>query len=74
MYPAKYLGQQQVTTYSHKDSNNDWIVLPPRHSNLNISEPVLVSSGDRIRLIHSNTLKAIYSPQASAFHGWLSNP
>jgi dolichyl-phosphate-mannose-protein mannosyltransferase len=68
-YPASYLGQQQVTTYGHKDGNNDWIVLPPSNLTMNLTEPVLIKSGDRVRLVHVNTQKTLVSQQFPAFIG-----
>ncbi|XP_066596933.1 protein O-mannosyl-transferase 2 isoform X3 [Prorops nasuta] len=52
--------QQQITTYSHKDDNNLWLVkkfdtdeIPP--------EPVLVKHGDLIRLEHVITRRNLHS-------------
>lgn len=55
--------QQQITTYSHKDSNNEWIVekawgQPARKED----DPVeLVQHGDVIRLVHESTKKNLHS-------------
>ncbi|CAK9822719.1 Protein O-mannosyl-transferase 2 [Anthophora retusa] len=52
--------QQQITTYSHKDDNNIWLVkrfnsddIPP--------EPVLVRHGDLVRLEHVITHRNLHS-------------
>ena len=66
-YPDSYLGQQQVTTYGHKDSNNDWMVLPVNGVKTNLSEPAFVRSGDRVMLVHCNTQKALQRQQFPAF-------
>jgi dolichyl-phosphate-mannose-protein mannosyltransferase len=55
--------QQQVTTYSHKDSNNEWIVergwgKPQRKED---DEPVFVKDGDIVRLVHDQTKKNLHS-------------
>ncbi|RMZ87301.1 hypothetical protein DV736_g5470, partial [Chaetothyriales sp. CBS 134916] len=61
-------GQQQVTCYHHKDSNNDWFFYPNR------SEPeydpaaplAFVSDRSVIRLIHAQTGRNLHSHQVSA--------
>ncbi|XP_011305386.1 protein O-mannosyl-transferase 2 [Fopius arisanus] len=57
--------QQQITTYSHKDDNNFWIVkkfdteeIPP--------EPELIKHGDLIRLEHTITSRNLHSHKAIA--------
>lgn len=60
--------QHQVTTYGHKDANNEWVFAPSRVSGLN---PRLVTSdyvqnGDRIRLYHHQLLVNLHSHQVAA--------
>jgi dolichyl-phosphate-mannose-protein mannosyltransferase len=53
--------QQQITTYSHKDSNNNWIVELPWGAEELPNTPVkFVQDGDIIRLKHSQTLKNLH--------------
>lgn len=52
--------QQQVTTYSHKDDNNLWIVKK-YNTNEIPSEPTLVKHGDLIRLEHVITQRNLHS-------------
>ncbi|PKK76569.1 PMT-domain-containing protein [Rhizophagus irregularis] len=61
-------GQQQVTCYHHKDSNNDWIVTKPREAqiNNNDTEVEFVVHGDTIRLIHDGTGRNLHSHQVPA--------
>ncbi|XP_043272755.1 protein O-mannosyl-transferase 2 [Venturia canescens] len=52
--------QQQITTYSHKDDNNMWLVK--QYDNNEIpSDPVLVKHGDLIRLEHVITRRNLHS-------------
>lgn len=57
-------GQQQVTCYHHKDSNNDWYFYPARHepeydeSSMDLR---FVKNGDTIRLIHTQTGRNLHS-------------
>lgn len=67
--------QQQVTTYSHKDANNEWIVekywdAPPRNED---DPPEFVKDGDIIRLgnfffipVHEQTSKNLHSHKVDA--------
>lgn len=61
-------GQQQVTCYHHKDSNNDWIVTKPREAqiNNNDTEVEFVVHGDTIRLVHDGTGRNLHSHQVPA--------
>ncbi|RPA82888.1 putative dolichyl-phosphate-mannose--protein mannosyltransferase [Ascobolus immersus RN42] len=57
-------GQQQVTCYHHKDSNNDWFIYPPRnHADYDPTSPDLRFPGNKdvIRLIHSQTGRNLHS-------------
>ena len=44
--------QRQVTGYGHLDSNNDWIIYPPRDLPSNSNN--IISNNSIIRLIHKN--------------------
>lgn len=52
--------QQQITTYSHKDDNNLWLVKKFDTEDIP-SEPVLVKHGDLIRLEHTVTHRNLHS-------------
>ncbi|ORX92559.1 PMT-domain-containing protein [Basidiobolus meristosporus CBS 931.73] len=59
--------QQQITTYTYKDSNNEWKVLKPR----NVEQPaeedaVLVKDGDLIRLVHTATQANLHAHKVQA--------
>ncbi|XP_078516081.1 protein O-mannosyl-transferase 2 [Lissotriton helveticus] len=58
--------QQQVTTYSHKDLNNQWI-LKKHDTNNEPGAPVeFVKSGDLIRLEHKVTAQNLHSHKREA--------
>lgn len=51
--------QQQITTYTHKDENNNWIIKPYQAEKFkNIK---LLKSGDLIRLMHVSTKRNLHS-------------
>ncbi|KAJ8674354.1 hypothetical protein QAD02_005616 [Eretmocerus hayati] len=52
--------QQQITTYSHKDDNNHWLVKKYDSDEFS-SEPELVRHGDLIRLEHVITRRNLHS-------------
>ncbi|XP_033344881.1 protein O-mannosyl-transferase 2 [Bombus vosnesenskii] len=52
--------QQQITTYSHKDDNNLWLVKKFDTDDIS-SEPELVKHGDLIRLEHVITHRNLHS-------------
>lgn len=61
--------QQQITTYHHKDANNEWRVETPRDReayNANTSDVELLKHGDTIRFIHLNTGRNLHSHQIPA--------
>ncbi|KAJ2998527.1 Protein O-mannosyltransferase 2 [Globomyces sp. JEL0801] len=60
--------QQQVTTYGHKDSNNEWIVEKAWGNAVrNESDPIeFVKHGDIIRLVHEQTGKNLHSHRVKA--------
>ncbi|XP_043793146.1 protein O-mannosyl-transferase 2 isoform X3 [Apis laboriosa] len=52
--------QQQITTYSHKDDNNLWLIKMFDTDDIP-SEPILVKHGDLIRLEHVITHRNLHS-------------
>ncbi|KAG7833553.1 hypothetical protein KL941_003039 [Ogataea angusta] len=59
--------QQQVTTYSHKDSNNDWVFELVREDPRNeFTEPHYVVDGMSVRLIHKSTGRNLHTHQIPA--------
>ncbi|XP_041968999.1 protein O-mannosyl-transferase 2 [Aricia agestis] len=65
LYPAGFgAKQQQITTYTHKDDNNRWIIKPfDRES---VSGVVRVRSGDLVRLTHAATGRNLHSHRERA--------
>ncbi|KAJ2479389.1 Protein O-mannosyltransferase 2, partial [Coemansia sp. RSA 2320] len=55
--------QQQITGYTHKDENNDWIVKKVHGQTFgNTSETVeFVKNGDVVRLVHERTTRNLHS-------------
>jgi dolichyl-phosphate-mannose-protein mannosyltransferase len=55
--------QQQVTTYHHKDMNNDWYFVRANDPNgsKNSEEIVYVKDGDMVKLRHKSTLRNLHS-------------
>ncbi|KAG7718481.1 hypothetical protein KL933_002596 [Ogataea haglerorum] len=59
--------QQQVTTYSHKDANNDWVFELVREDPRNeFTEPHYVVDGMSVRLIHKSTGRNLHTHQIPA--------
>ncbi|KAJ2665638.1 Protein O-mannosyltransferase 2 [Coemansia sp. RSA 1200] len=58
--------QQQITCYSHKDANNDWVIVKPAGQEFNYtSDPVVsVRDGDIVSLMHKNTKRMLHSHRA----------
>ncbi|EZA46543.1 Protein O-mannosyl-transferase, partial [Ooceraea biroi] len=52
--------QQQITTYSHKDDNNLWLVKK-FDTDAIPAEPELVRHGDLVRLEHTITRRNLHS-------------
>ncbi|KAA8913286.1 dolichyl-phosphate-mannose-protein mannosyltransferase [Sphaerosporella brunnea] len=62
-------GQQQITCYHHKDSNNDWFFYPARDQpdyDANSEELRFVGNGDTVRLIHVQTGRNLHSHAVAA--------
>lgn len=68
LYPEEHgPRQQQVTTYSHKDENNLWKIKPAdRDISTDEQPPVLVNSGDLVRLEHVMTRRNLHSHKEPA--------
>ncbi|XP_023953257.2 protein O-mannosyl-transferase 2 [Bicyclus anynana] len=65
LYPAGAgAKQQQITTYTHKDENNKWIVKP--YDREQVAGVVLVRSGDLVRLTHAATGRNLHSHRERA--------
>lgn len=58
--------QQQVTTYSHKDENNKWLVKKFDNQPQKDDPVELVRNGDLIRLQHVVTLRNLHSHREAA--------
>ncbi|KAJ2324948.1 Protein O-mannosyltransferase 2, partial [Coemansia sp. RSA 2681] len=57
--------QQQITGYSHKDSNNNWVIMRVSNELNYTSGPLLsVKNGDSVRLMHKKTLAMLHSHNA----------
>nr|XP_049704697.1 protein O-mannosyl-transferase 2 [Helicoverpa armigera] len=56
--------QQQVTTYTHKDDNNRWIIKP--YDKEQVEGTVMVRSGDLVRLTHAPTGRNLHSHRERA--------
>ncbi|XP_052756481.1 protein O-mannosyl-transferase 2 [Galleria mellonella] len=65
LYPAGVgARQQQITTYTHKDENNRWIIKPfDRES---VEGVVVVRSGELVRLTHATTGRNLHSHRERA--------
>ncbi|KAJ2303365.1 Protein O-mannosyltransferase 2 [Coemansia sp. RSA 2706] len=61
-------GQQQITCYGHKDSNNEWIIARPRGVGFNntADPPVPVRHGDVVNLMHQQTKAVLHAHRAFA--------
>ncbi|KAJ2551751.1 Protein O-mannosyltransferase 2 [Coemansia sp. RSA 1933] len=62
--------QQQITCYSHKDSNNDWVIVKPAALEFNhTAEPLTtVRDGDVVSLVHKGTQRVLHSHSAYTAH------
>lgn len=61
-------GQQQVTTYHHKDVNNEWLIERPRPDAYysEDEEIQVLGEGDTIRLLHPSTGRNLHTHQINA--------
>ncbi|XP_037954211.1 protein O-mannosyl-transferase 2-like [Teleopsis dalmanni] len=51
--------QQQITTYTHKDDNNKWLLKP--YNKETVTDLKLLKNGDQIRLEHVATKRNLHS-------------
>ncbi|KAJ3415012.1 Protein O-mannosyltransferase 2 [Chytridiales sp. JEL 0842] len=66
VYPSGS-GQQQVTCYHHKDSNNDWIIEKPWGQSINeTDEPEFIKDGSIVRLVHQPSGRNLHSQMEKA--------
>ncbi|XP_053669548.1 protein O-mannosyl-transferase 2 [Anopheles marshallii] len=60
LYPKGFgARQQQVTTYSHKDDNNKWLIKP--YDKQSLENVTLIKHGDLVRLEHVQTRRNLHS-------------
>uniref|UniRef100_A0A182XAH3 Protein O-mannosyl-transferase 2 n=1 Tax=Anopheles quadriannulatus TaxID=34691 RepID=A0A182XAH3_ANOQN len=60
LYPKGFgARQQQVTTYSHKDENNRWLIKP--YDKQTVENVTLIRHGDLVRLEHVQTRRNLHS-------------
>ncbi|KAJ2687193.1 Protein O-mannosyltransferase 2 [Coemansia spiralis] len=71
-HPHKYPDgsqQQQVTGYSHSDSNNNWVIMRIGNELNYTSDPLLpVKDGDTVRLMHKRTSTMLHSHRSYKAH------
>lgn len=58
--------QQQITTYTHKDDNNKWLIKPFNNVPDDDKEIKIVKSGDLVRLEHVPTRRNLHSHKEPA--------
>ncbi|KAK9471426.1 Dolichyl-phosphate-mannose--protein mannosyltransferase-like protein 2 [Dipodascopsis tothii] len=59
--------QQQVTCYHHKDTNNEWLILPERPNDITEKDPIAyLGDGSVVRLLHPQTGRNLHSHQVAA--------
>ncbi|XP_023031134.1 protein O-mannosyl-transferase 2 [Drosophila willistoni] len=58
--------QQQITTYTHKDDNNKWLIKPYNKQETPNGKLQLLRHGDLIRLEHAVTRRNLHSHSESA--------
>lgn len=56
--------QQQITTYTHKDDNNKWVIK--KYNTEDVDGIDIVKSGDLVRLEHVQTRRNVHSHKESA--------
>lgn len=58
--------QQQITTYTHKDDNNRWIIKPYDQESYGPDNVTIVRNGDLVRLEHVITRRNLHSHNEKA--------
>ena len=60
--------QQQITTYHHKDSNNQWKIIPVKSAaSFDYSQEVrFLQDGDELRMLHNSTFRCLHSHPVNA--------
>eukprot|EP00794_Sanderia_malayensis_P020305 gene20305-22297_t len=68
LYPKEHPPeQQQITGYSHKDPNNDWLIKKPTNDLFDPTAPVeYVKDGDIVRIEHIATRRNLHSHNEKA--------
>uniref|UniRef100_A0A1Y1KVA5 Protein O-mannosyl-transferase 2 n=2 Tax=Photinus pyralis TaxID=7054 RepID=A0A1Y1KVA5_PHOPY len=56
--------QQQITTYTHKDDNNKWIIY--KYNTNDVKGVTIVRSGDLVRFVHLPTKRNLHSHKEQA--------
>ncbi|KAG0237666.1 Protein O-mannosyltransferase 2 [Actinomortierella wolfii] len=59
-------GQQQITCYHHKDSNNNWFFRKVRGVHVDADAIEYVKDGDTLRLVHETTGRNLHSHRVKA--------
>lgn len=58
--------QQQVTTYTHKDDNNKWLIKPYDRESFGKKNVTVVKNGDLVRLEHLQTRRNLHAHNEKA--------
>lgn len=58
--------QQQVTTYTHKDDNNKWLIKPYDRDSFGKKNVTIVRNGDLVRLEHFQTRRNLHAHNEKA--------
>ncbi|KAG5671930.1 hypothetical protein PVAND_002098 [Polypedilum vanderplanki] len=67
LYPKNFgARQQQITTYTHKDDNNKWIIKPYDRESYGKKNVTIVKHGDLVRLEHLMTRRNLHSHSEKA--------
>lgn len=58
--------QQQITTYTHKDDNNKWLIKPYDRESYGKKNVTIVRNGDLVRLEHLQTRRNLHAHNEKA--------
>ncbi|ORX97574.1 PMT-domain-containing protein [Basidiobolus meristosporus CBS 931.73] len=58
--------QQQVTTYHHRDENNEWVIKRAHETYEDSGQIEFVTDGDTVVLVHESTNKKLHSHEIKA--------